>query len=244
MNRIEVIIEKDYAAASRRAADIFADQLRTKPDGVYGFATGSSPVGMYKELIRLHKEQGLDFSGIKTFNLDEYYPMTKDNDQSYFYFMRDNLFNHVNINLANTNIPNGEAADAQAECEAYEQRITDEGGIDLQILGIGLNGHIGFNEPNDHFTAATNLVKLTQSTVDANARFFASADEVPKHALTMGIGTIMASRRILLIVSSAAKAQILRDMLRGPVTPQVPASILQFHGNVTIVADEAAASLL
>lgn len=233
---------KDYDALSRKAASVIAAQVTLKPDSVLGLATGSSPLGTYKYLIERSKDGELDFSEVKTANLDEYRGLTRENDQSYYYFMYHNLFQHININMENTNIPDGTTSDAKAEAARYDQVIRDLGGVDLQLLGLGHNGHIGFNEPSDYFAMGTHCVDLQPSTIEANKRFFASIDDVPKQAFTMGIGTIMAARKILLIVSGNEKAQILYDALCGPVTSHVPASILQMHPNVIVVADEAALS--
>ncbi len=239
-HNIRFFIEEDYDAMSRRAAEIFQSVLNDKPDGVYGFATGGTPVGMYGELIKA----AVDASRITTFNLDEYYPIKHEDPQSYFYFMRKNLFDALGIKNEQMNIPNGEASDPTEECAAYEEKIRKAGGIDLQILGIGNNGHIAFNEPSEAFTAQTGYVPLTEITIQANARFFNSEDEVPKHALTMGIRSIMLARKIILLCSGEGKASILRDAFKGPITPLVPASVLQMHPDVTVVVDKTAASLL
>ena len=231
---------KDYDDLSRKAANVILAQVIMKPDCVLGLATGSSPLGTYRQLIEYFKAGDLDFSKVKTANLDEYRGLPRDNDQSYYYFMHENLFKHVNINMADTNIPNGMEPDSEKECLRYEQVIADLGGIDLQLLGLGHNGHIGFNEPDDTFAKITHCVDLTPSTIEANKRFFASADDVPRQAYTMGIGTIMQARRILLIVSGKDKAQILYDVINGPITPRVPASVLQLHRDATVIADEAA----
>jgi len=240
-NNITVYVEDSYGALGRKAAEVFLEELTKRPCGVYGFATGSTPLSMYEALIRKYQEGGADFSGITSFNLDEYYPIEKSNDQSYDYFMRENLFNHINIGSDVIDLPNGEATDPLAECARYEAAIAASGGIDLQLLGIGENGHIGFNEPAESFSAATHCVSLTDSTIQANARFFASADEVPKRALTMGIKTIMQARKILLVANSAKKSEILLRSLTGDITPLVPASALQLHPNVTVVIDAEAA---
>lgn len=233
---------KDYDEMSRKAANIIAAQMTLKPDSVLGLATGSTPIGTYRELIAKYSQGDIDFSQIKTANLDEYRGLPRENDQSYYYFMYENLFRHVNIDMANTNIPNGMEPDSDAECARYEKVIESLGGVDLQLLGLGHNGHIGFNEPADHFARMTNCVNLQASTIEANKRFFESADQVPKQAYTMGIGTIMRAKSVLLIVSGADKAETLAKVIAGPVTPQVPASILQFHPNAVVVADEAALS--
>ena len=233
---------KDYNDLSRKAANIISAQVIMKPDCVLGLATGSSPLGTYRQLIEWYKKGDLDFSEVKSVNLDEYKGLPKDNDQSYYYFMHQNFFKDVNINPENTHIPNGMEPDSEKECSRYNQVISDLGGIDLQLLGLGHNGHIGFNEPDTAFAKMTHCVDLAPSTIEANKRFFASADDVPRQAYTMGIKTIMQARKILLIVSGEDKAQILYDVLNGPITPHVPASILQLHSDVTVVADEAALS--
>ena len=239
---MKIYCEKDYEAMSRRAANIMAAEIIRKPDCVLGLATGSTPVGAYKELIAMYKAGDVSFKEVRSVNLDEYKGLAPTHDQSYRYFMQDNLFNHVDIDPANTNVPNGLAEDAEAECVAYDKLVESLGYADLQLLGIGNNGHIGFNEPDSSFTKATHVVDLTESTISANARFFASANEVPRQALTMGIGCIMAARRILLVANGAGKADALYNTVCGPITPECPASILQLHGDVVIVADEAALS--
>lgn len=241
---MKVFKMKDYEQMSRKAASIMAAQIIAKPDSVLGLATGSTPIGMYKELIKGYEAGDLDFSQIKSVNLDEYVGLEPTHDQSYRYFMQTNLFDHVNIDVANTNVPLGLAADAEAECERYNQVIRDMGGIDIQVLGMGHNGHIGFNEPDDHFPLETHVVDLQESTINANARFFASADDVPKQAMTMGIRNIMEARKILVVVNGEGKADIVKKAFTGPVTPEVPASILQLHPDVILVGDEAALSKL
>ena len=233
---------RDYEEMSRKAAAVIAAQIIAKPDSVLGLATGSTPIGTYKNLVAAYNAGDLDFSQIKSANLDEYRGLTKDNDQSYYYFMNHNLFQHVNIDPANTNIPDGTNSDADAECARYEKVIEDLGGVDLQLLGLGHDGHIGFNEPCDHFDQTTHCVDLTEMTIEANKRFFASIDDVPRQAYTMGCGTIMKAKKILIRVSGADTADILYQVVNGPVTPQVPASILQFHPDVILIADEAAMS--
>lgn len=227
----------DYADMSRKAANIIAAQLITKPTSVLGLATGSSPIGTYKELIAKYQQGELDFSEVKTVNLDEYKGLRPDNDQSYHYFMNHHLFQHVNINPEATNFPDGTATDDEKECKRYNQVLQDFGGIDLQLLGIGHNGHIGFNEPDDSFEPLTHVVSLTESTINANSRLFSSYDEVPTQAFTMGIKSIMQADKILLIASGKDKAPIIKQAFFGPITPSVPASILQLHKNVSIVAD-------
>ncbi len=241
---MRVICAKDYADVSRKAANIIAAQVHLKPDCVLGLATGSSPVGTYQELIAKYNAGELDFSQVRTVNLDEYVGLTKDHDQSYAYFMRSNLFDHVNINQANCNIPDGTNPDAAGECARYDAVIEAFGGADLQLLGLGPNGHIGFNEPADAFVKNTNKVELTKATIDANARFFATREDVPKYAYTMGIGSIMKAKRVLLVVNGEKKAQAVKDCFFGPICPQAPGSILQLHPDFTLVADEAALSLV
>ena len=235
---------KDYAELSSKAASIIASQIIMKPACVLGLATGSSPVGTYKKLIEWHEKGLVDFSQVTSVNLDEYKGLSADNDQSYRYFMNTNLFNHVNITKEKTYVPNGLEPDSQKACDQYNEIIASVGGIDLQLLGLGHNGHIGFNEPDSYFPSVTHCVDLTESTIEANKRFFASEADVPRQAYTMGILNIMSARKIVVVVSGADKAEILKKVVTGPITPQVPASILQLHGDVTIIADEAAAALL
>lgn len=239
---MRIIVAKDYDDMSRKAANIIAAQIINKPDCVLGLATGSTPIGLYKNLIKGYEDGDLDFSAVKTVNLDEYRGLPKENDQSYYYFMHDNLFDHVNIDPANTHLPDGTEPDSAKACSEYEKTIAGVGGQDIQLLGLGHDGHIGFNEPCDEFVQETQCVDLTEMTIEANKRFFASADDVPKQAYTMGIGTIMKAKKILVVVSGADKADIVKASFCGPVTPQVPASILQFHPDVTVVLDEAAAA--
>ncbi len=239
-----IYAEKDYAGASRKAAHIMAAQIIAKPDSVLGLATGSTPVGMYQQLVEWNKAGDLDFSQISSVNLDEYKGLPGDNDQSYRYFMNTNLFDHVNIDKEKTHVPNGLIEDSDEACAQYNATIASMGGVDIQVLGIGGNGHIGFNEPCDEFIKETHCVDLTESTIKANARFFESMDDVPKQAYTMGIKNIMDAKRILLIATGAAKADALYKSLFGPITPQVPASILQLHKDVVVVADEEALSLI
>ena len=241
---MRVYLSEDYKSMSRRAANIISAQVITKPDCVLGLATGSSPVGTYKELIAKYEAGDLDFSKVRTVNLDEYVGLPKDHDQSYAYFMRTNLFDHVNIDQSNCNIPNGMNPDADAECARYDAVIDSFGGADLQLLGLGPNGHIGFNEPADAFVKGTNKVELTASTIDANQRFFAKREDVPTHAYTMGIGSIMKAKRVVLVCNGANKAQAVKDCFFGPIKPQAPGSILQLHPDFILVADEAALSLV
>lgn len=233
---------KNYDDMSKKAANVISAQVIMKPDSVLGLATGSSPLGTYRQLIDWYNKGDLDFSQVKSVNLDEYKGLPRENDQSYYYFMYNNFFKHINIDLNNTNVPNGMEPDSDKECGRYEKVIAGLGGVDLQLLGMGHNGHIGFNEPDEFFAKTTHCVNLAESTIEANKRFFASADDVPRQAYTMGIQTIMRAKKILMVVSGEDKAEILYKALCGPVTPQVPASILQFHNDVVVVADEAALS--
>lgn len=239
---MKIYVADDYKGMSRKAANIVSAQVILNPTSVLGLATGSTPIGMYKQLIDWYNKGDLDFSQVKTVNLDEYVGLAPTHDQSYRYFMQTNLFDHVNIDVANTNVPNGLAEDPEAECARYNQVIRDLGGIDIQVLGMGHNGHIGFNEPDHAFELETHVVDLTESTIEANARFFASKDEVPRRAMTMGIKSIMQARRILVVVSGEDKADIVKTAFTGPVVPQVPASILQMHPDVVLVGDKAALS--
>lgn len=233
---------KDYADMSRKAANIISAQVIMKPDCVLGLATGSTPIGLYQQLVAWYEKGDLDFSEVRTVNLDEYKGLSRENDQSYYYFMHHNLFDHVNLPAENSHLPNGMEPDSDKECRRYSKLIRSMGGVDLQLLGIGHNGHIGFNEPGDAFDNDVHCVNLTQSTIEANKRFFASADDVPKQAYTMGIKTIMQAKKILIVASGEDKADIVRDAFFGPITPKVPASVLQLHNDVTLVADEAALS--
>lgn len=232
----------NYTDMSHQAANIIAAQIIMKPNCVLGLATGSSPIGTYDELIARHQKGDLDFSEVKTVNLDEYKGLRADNEQSYHYFMNHHLFKHVNIPTESTNFPDGMASDDEKECNRYNQVIEHFGRIDLQLLGIGHNGHIGFNEPGDSFEPLTHVVSLTESTINANSRLFNSYDEVPTQAFTMGIKSIMQADKILLIASGKDKASIIKKTFFGPITPNVPASILQLHKNVTLVADKDALS--
>ena len=241
---MKIYSAKDYAGMRRIAANILSAQITMKPDCTLGLATGSTPIGTYQVLVERCASGDLDFSQVKSINLDEYVGLSPEHDQSYRYFMNTNLFNHVNIKKDNTNVPNGLAEDLDAECQRYNELISTLGPIDIQVLGMGHNGHIGFNEPSDIFELETHKVDLAQTTIDANARFFASADEVPRQALTMGIKSIMQAKMILVVVNGKGKAEIVKKAFTGPVTPQVPASILQMHPNVVLVGDEEALSLL
>lgn len=231
---------KDYKDMSRKAANIISAQVIMKPNCVLGLATGSTPIGIYDQLVEWYNKGDLDFSEVTTVNLDEYKGLPRTNDQSYYYFMHQHLFDRVNIDPERTNVPNGMEPDAEKECGRYEELIRSLGGVDLQLLGLGHNGHIGFNEPGEAFEKETHCVDLTESTIEANKRFFASADDVPKQAYTMGIKTIMQAKKILIVVNGENKADIVERAFFGPVTPEVPASILQLHNDVTLVGDEAA----
>ena len=229
---------KDYKDMSRKAANIISAQVIMKPNCVLGLATGSTPIGTYDQLVEWYNKGDLDFSEVTTVNLDEYKGLPRTNDQSYYYFMHQHLFDRVNIDPERTNVPNGMEPDAEKECGRYEELIRSLGGVDLQLLGLGHNGHIGFNEPGEAFEKETHCVDLTESTIEANKRFFASADDVPKQAYTMGIKTIMQAKKILIVVNGENKADIVERAFFGPVTPEVPASILQLHNDVTLVGDE------
>lgn len=241
---MRIIVAANYDEMSRKAADIVASQIILKPESVVGLATGGTPVGFYRELIKIHKDGKFSFKEVKTFNLDEYYGLDKDNTQSYHYYMMDNLFKHIDMNIENVNIPSGTAKDIEIECKAYEAKIKSAGGIDIQVLGIGTNGHIGFNEPDVKFEAITHLVKLDEETIEANSRFFNSIEEVPKSAISMGIKTIMHAKKIVLLASGSEKAKVIERMMNGDITPDLPASILQLHPDVTLILDKDAASEL
>ncbi len=235
MNFITV---KNYDELSKKAANIIAAQVISKPCSVLGLATGSTPVGTYKKLAEYNKAGDVDFSCVTSVNLDEYQGLKGDNDQSYRYFMNNNLFKHINIDINKTFVPDGCAPDLAEEGKRYDELIKSLGGIDIQLLGIGLDGHIGFNEPDDAFTAETHEVELDPSTIEANARFFASKDDVPTKAITMGMMSIMQAKKILLIANGKNKKDIVEKSFFGPITPQVPASILQLHPDVTVIFSE------
>lgn len=238
MYHTRVIVAKNPAEAGKLAADVFEAEIQKKPACVLGLATGSTPLPLYRELIEREKAGKIDFTKVRSANLDEYKGLAPDHEQSYRKFMQDNLFNHISIKPENTIVPSGLADDVEAMCAEYEENIEKWGGVDLQLLGIGHDGHIGFNEPESYFPAMTHEVKLTEMTIEANKRFFDSVDDVPRSAITMGIGTIMAAKKIIMIVTGADKKEILKKTFWGPVDPQVPASILQFHPDVTLVCDE------
>ena len=244
MLHLKIVKVKTAAEAGARGADLFERLIQEKPACVLGLATGSTPLPLYQERIRREKEGRIDFSRVRSANLDEYKGLAPDHPQSYRHFMQENLFDHISIKGENTIVPDGLAADIPAMCRDYENQIEAWGGVDIQLLGLGHDGHIGFNEPCDYFPMTTHEVKLTDMTRQANKRFFASLDEVPTAAITMGIGTVMAARKILLIVTGEGKADILDRVLRGPVQPEVPGSVLQLHPDVTVICDEAAGAKL
>ncbi len=237
---MKLYVAKDYDDMSRKAANILSAQVIMKPHCVLGLATGSTPEGVYRQLIEWYNKGDIDFSEVRTVNLDEYKGLDPANHQSYHYYMKDKFFNHINVKEENTNIPNGMPEDVEAECKRYNEVIRNLGGVDLQLLGIGTNGHIGFNEPKEAFERETHCVALTKETIEANARFFENEEDVPKYAISMGIKSIMQAKKIVLIASGRAKAEALYQTFYGPITPAVPSSILQLHNDVTVVADEAA----
>ncbi len=239
---MEIVKTKDYEELSRKAANFIAAQVIMKPNCVLGLATGSSPMGTYKQLIQMYENGDLDFSNVSSVNLDEYKGLNPENDQSYRYFMNTNFFDHINIEKCRTFVPNGLEPDSDKCCAEYDQIIAQTGGVDLQLLGLGRNGHIGFNEPSDVFESGTHCVDLAPSTIEANKRFFQSEADVPRQAYTMGIRSIMMAKKILVVVSGSDKADALAKAICGPITPQVPASVLQLHPDVVVVADEAALS--
>lgn len=239
---MKILSATDYDDMSRKAANIISAQIILYPDSVLGLATGSTPLGVYRQLVEWYRKGDIDFCKVHSVNLDEYVGLSPEHEQSYHYYMKKNFFEQINIKPENTHVPDGLAKDTAAECSRYDKLIADLGGIDLQLLGIGHDGHIGFNEPDQDFDKMTHRVELKQKTIEANARFFSSADEVPRYALTMGMKAIMQAKKILLVANGESKAEILFRSLFGPVTPTVPASILQLHPDVTVVADQAALS--
>lgn len=241
---MQIVSCVDYADMSRKAARIIAAQVTLKPHCVLGLATGSTPIGTYKELIRFHLEEELDFSNVTTVNLDEYYGLSPEHEQSYRYFMRQNLFDHINIPPENTHIPDGLTRDVARTCAEYDSMVSSLGGTDIQLLGIGDNGHIAFNEPHSFFFAQTHLVDLDEDTIQANARFFASEADVPRQAITMGMRSIFSAKLILLLASGPNKASAIAKMIKGPIDPQLPASILQLHPNVVVIAEKEALALV
>lgn len=241
---MRIIVCENYEEVSKKAAQMILSQVTLKPNSVLGLATGSTPIGMYENLVKLNKNGDIDFSEVRTFNLDEYYKLPKESDQSYHYFMYKNLFDHININPENIHIPNGMTADVDAECERYDELIKESGGVDIQVLGIGNNAHIGFNEPTINFEKGTHLVELEESTIEANSRFFDNIEDVPKKAITMGVGSIFKSKKIMLIATGENKAEAIYNTVYGKVVPEVPASILQFHSDIVLILDKKAAKLL
>ncbi|MBE6793222.1 MAG: glucosamine-6-phosphate deaminase [Ruminococcaceae bacterium] len=237
---MKFIVCKNYDEVMTEAAAIVAGVVREKPDCILGLATGSTPLGMYDRLVAEYEAGKLDFSRVSSFNLDEYYPISPDNDQSYRYFMNTNLFNRINIDKANTRVPNGSAADPEQECKDYEAAIDASAGVDIQVLGIGQNGHIAFNEPEDKLYAYTHLTGLTENTIKANSRFFENESDVPRQALTMGMASIMKARKIILLATGAAKCEAVKELLSDRITTAVPASLLKLHPDVTVICDEAA----
>ena len=238
---MRIIICDDYRQMSQTAAAMVAGQVRLNPQSILGLATGSTPVGMYQELVRMHKEEGLDFSAVKSYNLDEYYPIDPQNDQSYRYFMNQNLFNHVNIAPESTHVPCGApGTDPEASCKAYNEALAACGGIDIQILGIGENGHIGFNEPDDALISDTHITGLTESTISANARFFDKIEDVPRKVITMGMASIFKAKKILLLISGVKKHEVTKELLHDRITTSVPATLLKLHSDVVLICDKAA----
>lgn len=240
---IKIVRARDYTDMSRKAANIISAQVILKPNCVLGLATGDSPIGTYDQLIDWYKKGDVDFSQVSTYNLDEYFGIADDDPQSYHYFMNKHFFDHINIDPKNVHVPAGSNTDVDEVCASFDKMVADAGFCDLQLLGIGRNGHIGFNEPDDVFSKGTHCVNLTESTIEANSRLFEREEDVPRRAYTMGVQTIMNARSILVVANGEKKAQAVRDMCFGPVTPQCPASILQLHTNVTVVADDEALAL-
>jgi len=238
---MDVVICRSYEEASKAAAQVVAEVVRRKPAAVLGFATGSTPLGLYRELVRMHREEGLDFSQVTTFNLDEYVGLPPEHPQSYHTFMDENLFNHINVSRKRVHIPLGTSNDPEAFCKGYERQIAECGGIDLQILGLGSDGHIAFNEPGSSLSSRTRLVRLAPQTIDDNSRFFDRKEDVPVHAISMGVGTILEARRLLMLVGGRKKAKALAAAIEGPVTSECPASALQRHPDVIVLVDEEAA---
>ncbi len=237
---MRIIVCENYEDMSKKAAAIVAGQVALKPNSVLGLATGSTPIGLYNGLVEKYENGEIDFADITSVNLDEYYPLSPENDQSYRYFMNKNLFDRINIDKSRTFVPNGLAEDAEAECKAYEERIDALGGIDLQVLGIGPNGHIGFNEPDDTLCAVTHLTGLTDSTIEANARFFESKADVPTKALTMGMGSIMKAKTIVVLANGKAKKDAVKALMDDVITPQVPVTLLKAHPNTILLCDKEA----
>lgn len=241
---MRLMITESYEELSKAAAEEFAKVIKEKPNSVLGLATGGSPVGMYKELIKMYEKNELDFSKVTTVNLDEYIGLNPEHNQSYRHFMNENLFNHININIANTFVPNGLADNLEVECKEYDKKIMELGGIDIQLLGVGNNGHIAFNEPDEQLSAGTHVISLTENTIEANSRFFENINDVPKKAITMGLGGIMKAKKIILIASGESKAEAIKGLFSGKITTDNPASMLQMHRDVTVIVDKEAAKLI
>ncbi|WP_300346535.1 glucosamine-6-phosphate deaminase [Clostridium sp.] len=241
---MRLMVTKTYDEMSKVAANEMADSIKSNPEIILGLATGGTPIGMYKNLIKMYNDGELDFSKVTSINLDEYVGLSGEHDQSYRYFMNTNLFNHINIDKSKTFVPNGLAKNIEEECKSYDARIENMGGIDLQLLGLGANGHIGFNEPGEVLSVGTHLTDLKESTIEANARFFESIEDVPRKAVTMGLGGIMKAKKIMVIASGEGKAEVVKAMMSGKITTEIPATMLQMHNNVVLIVDEAAASLL
>ncbi|NLY85679.1 MAG: glucosamine-6-phosphate deaminase [Tissierellia bacterium] len=238
---MKIFVEKDYEAMSKKAAEIFIEAIKEKPNIILGLATGSTPIGLYKELIRAHKEEGLDFSKVTTFNLDEYIGLSPDHPSSYEYFMREELFNHINIPRENIHIPDGLAENIEEYCKKYEEMIDKAGGIDIQLLGVGENGHIAFNEPDESLSLGTTIVELTENTIEVNSRFFQSVEEVPRTAISMGIGSILKAKKIVLLANGKRKAPVIKKLLSTDrVSTKFPVSFLLLHPDVTVIVDEEA----
>lgn len=241
---MRIIVEKNYHDLSKKAALMLASQITLKPNSNLGLATGGTPLAMYDKLIEMYRDGEIDFSEVKSFNLDEYCGLAEDHPNSYHYYMYHNFFNDINIKKENINIPNGNAENLEEECKKYENLIKKARGIDLQILGIGSNGHIGFNEPNKNLNVSTEIVNLTEETIAANSRFFESKEDVPKKAISMGMATILKANRIILLASGQNKAEAIKKTINGKISTQVPASLLQAHPNITILLDQESASLI
>lgn len=241
---MRIIVVENYEEMSKKAAVMIASQIILQPNSVLGLATGDTPLGMYKELIDMYHKKQIDFSEAKSFNLDEYYGLEKNNSQSYHHYMMENFFSHINIDKEKINIPDGKAENIEEECKSYDKKISDAGEIDIQVLGIGVNGHIGFNEPSVEFKSGTHLVNLDKKTIKSNSRFFNSIEDVPTKAISMGIKTILNSKKIVLLANGKGKADAIAKTVKGKICPEVPASVLQFHKDVTIILDKEAAEKL
>ncbi|MBP7236580.1 MAG: glucosamine-6-phosphate deaminase [Petrotogaceae bacterium] len=239
---MKILVCKDYEELSLKSAEIIVNQINQKKDSVLGLATGGTPVGMYKELVKSYREGKVDFGKVITFNLDEYYGVDHENINSYHYYMNTNFFDHVNVERKNINIPNGMSKDIEKECREYDEKIQNMGGIDLQVLGVGLNGHIGFNEPAKELMSGTHITDLTKETINANARFFEDISQVPTRAITMGMATILRSKKIVVLINGKNKSKIFEKITGKKITTQIPATLLQLHPDVTIVVDEQAAT--